>query len=124
MTGEIEKVCLGRSLTNLRVVGVTALPPVCAELGRAMAYQDGRSITTNGRDYAARERELMMKQKGETEQDLGVTPDEMIARKEMEEGVRWAIRENFNEQQVNFSVPCALGDQRDSPRRMRWQAER
>jgi hypothetical protein len=74
-----------------------------------MAYQNGRSITANGRDYAARERELMMKQKGETEQDSGVTPDEKIARKEMEEGVRWAIRENFNEQQVNFPVPLCPG---------------
>lgn len=35
-----------------------------------------------------------------------LTPDEIIARKEMDEGVRWAIREKFTQQQVG--TPAAI----------------
>ena len=36
------------------------------------------------------------------------TADEMVARKEMDEGVRWAIREKFTEPQVGTLCDLAL----------------
>ena len=51
---------------------------------------------------------ILSKEDGGHNSSNTLTTDEMVARKEMDEGVRWAIREKFTEPQVGTLCDLAL----------------